>query len=572
MRTLTTKAAIGIAALSLAAACGHSSHGVSSELQIRSRDLTSAAVTDVLAGSSEFVAIRGRLLEALAANPDNPDARLFLGIVTLLDKVQTTLQPGGDLEAMLTRAGIVNEAAGGSLWSYSPALEDHGQGVFKDTTPTLGELQNWLHTKARPTLDAVLAALEAVPANYEYVIPAARGGQLLQFLAPGQQIDLRLDYGDVQMAASVVHGVLALLDIARAVDWDDLAPNDFDWEDDPNLDALEKIRTVYTNLGRLVGPQDLLLGRDRLRSSWNCYLRASAHLRNENQVQQDQGILTLGRGTFGDPQQLQEFLAAEAAMRSLGTTIVDAFWQDRAVRFDVDPLTGAALPIDQQAEVDFFRFFVGVDLRETYFKTVVHPIDGNRRLGVAQLSELTQAMATFGGVLVSVGGVAPTVGDLQELMYTVRVETPPQSTKTIDGDFSDWQTNALEVVKTPAAWVKRPCPDLGSIYVAVDANYLYVYLDRDLTPCLSEPGDHYDITCDGPLGAQGITYHNPMGHGVTGPGPMPDFAHNAQGIEMRFPMGSGGTDVWAKLDRMFEADNAAYQVASDLETIFVKVR
>jgi hypothetical protein len=572
MRTLHTKAAVGIAALSFAAACGHSSHGISSELQIRSRDLTSAAVTDVLAGSSEFTAIQGKLVEALAANPGNHDARLFLGVVSLLDKVQTTLEPGGELESLLTRAGIVDQGPGGSLWSYSPGLENHGQGVFKDTTPTLGELQNWLHSKARPALDGLLTVLEAVPANYEYVIPAAQGGLLLQFLAPGQQIDLRLDYGDVQMAASFVHGMLALLDMGRAVDWDNVAPNDFDWEDDPNLDALEKIRTVYTNLGRLVGPQDLLLARDRLRSSWNCYVRASDHLRGENQMQQEQGILTLGRGTFGDPTQLQEFLQAEAAMRAIGATIVDAFWQDRAVRFDTDPLTGATLPLDQQAEINFFRFFVGVDLRETYFKTVVHPIDGNRRLGVVQLSELTQAMATFGGVLVSVGGVAPTAGDLQELMYTVRVQTPPQSTKTIDGDFSDWQTNAMEVVKTPAAWVKRPCPDLGSIYVAVDANYLYVYLDQDLTPSLYEPGDHYDITCEGPLGEQVISYYNPMGHGSTGPGPMPDYAHNTQGIEMRFPMGTGGTDVWAKLDRMFEAENPTYQVTSDLETIFVKVR
>lgn len=572
MRVSNLTAAVGISALFLATGCSHGKHEISSELQIRSKDLTNAAVTDVLAGSSEFTAIQGKLIEALAANPNNPDARLFLGVVTLLGKTQDTLQPGGELNTLLGRAGIVNQDPSGSLWSFSPAMENHGEGAFKNTTPTLGELQNYIHTKVRPALDGLLTALEAVPAGYEYVIPAARGGLLLEFLAPGQQIDLRLDYGDVQMAASGLHGVLALLDMARSMDWDNLAPNDFDWEDDPNLDPLEKIRTVYTNFGKLVGPSDLLLARDRLRSSWNCYVRASNHIRNENQVQQEQGILTLGRGAFGDPQQTQTFLQAEEAMRGLMTTIVDAFWQDRAVRFDKDPLTGATLPTEDQAEINFFRFFVGVDLRETYFKTVVDPIDGKRRLGVSQWSELTSAMATFGNVLVSVGGAAPTAGDLQELMYTLRVDDPPQSTKTIDGNFSDWQSNAVKVSDTPAAWVKRPAPDLGAIYVAVDANYLYVYLDQDLTAALTEPGDFYDIVCTGPVGTQGVRYDNPMGHSVYGPGPMPEFSQNAQGIEMRFPIGSGGTNVWVRLERTFEAENSTYQLTSDLETIFIKLR
>jgi len=554
------------------AACKSKSRSISGELRTRSDNLTAEAVAEVLSGSQDFSTMQGKLAEAVAIDRDNPNARLWLGVVTVLVQMQTDLQPTGRLNQLLERAGLVNPNVGGSLWDFSLQFENHGQGLFKDTTPTLGELQDYVHGTVRPALDALLTVLDSIPADWEYVIPASSGGLLLQELAPGKQIALRLDYGDVQLASAIGHGAQAVFDMLRAIDWNNLSLNDLDTNDDPAIDPLEVIRTAYPNLGRLVNPGDLLQARDRLRTCLQNYERASLRIRNENAQQQAEGIVTLGRDSFGDAQELQQFLATEARMRVLAAQIVDASYQNVVVRFDTDPFTGNALPLSDQAEINFQRFFLGLDIRDVYFQTVVQPFDGKRTLGVGAWSQLTATMATFGDMIVSIGGATPQPGDLQQLLYAVRVDSPPMSTKVVDGSFADWQTNAVQVSDTPAAWIDHPAPDLGAMYLAIDANALYVRLDQDLTPSLTAAGDRYEVTFAGPSGSSSILFQSGIGHTPTGPaGLMPTFAHNAQGIEMRFPLGSG-TGQWAELRRSFHADNGSYVADATTQPIFVKVR
>lgn len=569
MRMRTTVAAL-VACLAVAPAC-HKSSSISAEQRVRSDNLTAAAVASLLSGAEDFAALQGQLAEAVAINRDSVSAKLFLGVVTLLAKVHDEIQADGQLNQLLQRAGFVQTGTPGSLWAFELQTENHGQGTFKDTTPTLGEIQAWVHGTVRPALANLLTVLDAIPANWEYVIPAANGGLLLPIVAPGQQFDLRLDHGDVQLAAAVGHGLQSLFDLLRVVDWDDLAPNAFDPVDHPDLDVLEVIRTTYPDLGRLANVGDLLVARDRLKKAWQAYEKASAHLRGENAEQQAQGLITLGRSTFGSQQEAQQFLAFEARVRAFVGPTIDKFWQDVIVRFDSDLLTGAALPLADQVEINCFRFFQGLDLRETYFKTVLDPFGDKREFGVGSLAELTPAMATFGEVLVRVGGATPGAGDLQELLYGVRIEAPPQSTKTIDGSFADWATGAVQALAPPTAWIDHPSPDLGSLLVAVDANNLYVWQNRDLLPSLIGLGDTFEILVTGPSGEAGVQYDSSLGvTGWSSYGETPVFVANAQGLEIRFPLGPG-SGQFVRLERQVHADNTVYVFDSDPEPVFVKV-
>lgn len=569
MTKRTTVAAL-VACLTVASAC-HKSSSISAEQRVRSDNLTAAAVTSLLSGTEDFAALQGQLVEAAAINRDSVSAKLFLGVVTLLAKVQDEIQADGQLNQLLQRAGLVQTGTPGSLWTFGLQAENHGQGAFKDTTPTLGELQAWVHGTVRPALANLLAVLDAVPTNWEYVIPAANGGLLLQILAPGQQFDLRLDYGDVQLAAACGHGLQVLFDLLRVVNWDNLAPNAFDPADHANLDVLEVIRTTYPNLGRLANVGDLLVARDRLKKAWQAYEKASAHLRGENAQQQAQGLVTLGRSTFASQQQAEQFLAVEARMRALVGPTIDKFWQDVIVRFDTDLLTGDALPLADQVEINFFRFFQGLDLRETYFKTVLDPIGNKRELGVGSLAELTLTMATFGDVLVRVGGATPGAGDLQELVYGLRIDAPPQSTKTIDGSFADWATGSVQALAPPTAWITHPSPDLGSLLVAVDADNLYVWQNRDLLPSLIGLGDTFEILILGPSGEAGVQYDSSLGvTGWSSYGATPVFVANAQGLEIRFPLGPG-SGQFVRLERQVHADNTVYVFDTDSQPVFVKV-
>jgi hypothetical protein len=557
------------ASLVLSGSCHKSSNSGNAQV---SDELTAGAVGDMLSGSTDYAGMRDDLIAAVAANGNNTAAKVWLGVATVMVEASEELAPDGALNQLLQRGGLVQTGTPGSLWDFGLQLENHGQGMFKDSTPTLGEIQAWVHGTFRPALADLLAVLDAVPPDFEYVIPAASGGLLLQRVAPGQSIDLRLDYGDVQLLAALGHGLQAGLDLLRAVDFDDLAPNELDPQDTPGLDVLEVLHTNYPDFGRLANAGELLTARDRIRTCFQAFERAMLHLRGENAQQQAQGLVTLGRDTFANEQQREAFLFAEAQLRAMVDSLIDMFYVDQVVRFDTDPLTGDPLPLADQIELNFFRFFQGVDLRQTYGKTVIDPLTGERTMGVSSLAELTSAMTTFGNVLVSVGGQAPGPGDLQHLVYALRADTPPQSTKTIDGDFGDWAANALRVLASPTALVDHPSPDFGSLWVSVDNDALYVHLDEDLIPYLTELDDRMEIYFEGPSGWAAVVYANGSGFmAMDGYGLPPTYGYGPGGLEIRFPLGPGAGQ-WARLERSAVADNATWYFDIDSQPVFVKVR
>lgn len=572
MNVTRTHVPLVVACLAAAAGCSKS-HGISAEQRAKSDDLTATAVADMLAGNQDYTAIQGRLLEAVAANRENVSAKLFLGLVTVMKTASDEIQPGAPLDLMLQRAGYVQTGLPGALWTFGLQAENHGQGQFKDTIPTLGEIQSYVHGTVRPALAGLLTVLDSIPANWEYVIPAASGGLLLQYLAPGESIDLRLDYGDVQLLAALGHGLQTGFDLLRVINWDNLAPNDFDSVDHPNLDVLGVVVANYPNLGRLANPGDLLVARDRFKKTFQAYDRAAQHIRNENADQQAHGVITLGRDTFSNQLEEDVFLAVEARVRAFLGWVVDRCFTDTVSHIDTDPVTGETLPVSAQAEINFFRFFLlSLDLRDTYFKTIVNPLTGKHVLGVTSLAQLNATMATFGDVLVTLGGLAPSIGDLQELFYAMRVDAPPQSTKTIDGNFADWATGALRVQAPATSWLGYPAPELGSLFVAVDANYLYVYQDRNLLPYLTDLYDNFDILIMGPDGEASVHYTSGYGFSTSSTyGPLPEYATGPQGIEMRFPI-PPGTTQFVQLEREVHAENSAYEFDTNPEPVFVKIR
>ena len=564
---------IALASLSVLALAGCSSKSRSSgDLLVESDNLTTESVAEVLSGNADLDAVLAKLARAVAFDQNNVEARLLLGVVVLLDIAEGELAAGGQGDQLMQRAGLVNGASGGSLWDLDLEIEDHGQGLFKDSTPTLNEFQGYFNNSVRPALDALATVLDTVPSDWEYVIPAANGGLLLQRLAPGQTIDLRIDYGDVQIAAAAIRAMLGLADVLGAFDPDNFAPNDIDFVDNPNLDLFELLRTQYANFGNLLNAPSLQAARNQLTTAWQNYGNASAWIRAENAQQQQQGLLTIGRQAFGDPTQTQAFLTTEANVRQLGQRLVDGWFSDANVLFDVDLTTGQTVPVQEQAQVNLFRFFSGIDVRDLYFKTVVDPSSSMRMLGVESLSALTQTMASFQGVVASIGGETPTAGDLQELLYSLRIDSPAISTKVIDGNFGDWVGGRTQVGDAPAAYINQPAPDLGRHYVARDSNALYVYLDSDLTPALLESFDSYRFEVSANGYTASVRYQFGTGHqAYASTGPAPTFAHNANGLEIRFPIASV-TGEWLELERETEADNTAYEFDSNPTPVFVKIR
>ena len=212
--------------------------------------VTAAAIDALLSGDQDLRGLRDRFEQARDLDPEQVEARLMAGLLDFAVVAQDELRAGGAGNDLMQRAGLVNGAVAGQLWDLDYEVENHGQGTFKDTTPNADELRGYFESTLRPAIDDLIKVLESVPADWEYVIPSARGGRLLERLAPGQAIDLRADYGDAQALIALGHGLAGAVDLVSAFDLDELDFNDFDYGDNPTLSPLETIHSGYDDLGR----------------------------------------------------------------------------------------------------------------------------------------------------------------------------------------------------------------------------------------------------------------------------------------------------------------------------------
>lgn len=547
-------------------ACSDSSSSTDGDGSARAAQLTDDTVHTLLSGDDDFESQQSDLGLAVTLDPSNVEARVFLAAVTALHKVQQEMQQDQNTYRLLERAGI-RIRAGQTFWDAVLELEDHGQGLFKDSTPTLDEIAMWIEGSLIPTLDALVVALESVPADWEYIVPAQHGGRLLAFLSPGGNHQLRFDYADAQTAAAVGHLLIGALQTFLVLDWDDLAPNDFDFVENPAVDLLDLLETRYPNCGTLLRTQLLTRTRDQLRDCFTCYEQLRTRLRNEDQTRQNEGIVTLGRGRFANETERQAFLATEERMHAWMAPVVDAMRNGSVHVFDT-LLDGSSIPEQARIGIDFAALLAGVDPRRLYFKTFVDPFTARRVLGVTALDQLTNAMASFGGTIASIGGVAPDRGSLQEFPgYALRrtLTQIPSSTKLIDGNFGDWDRDRDQIMLQTRTQLFESRPELGQVFVARDAADLFVFLDTDLTAILTDPTDDYSIDVEWDNGVmQQVRFQNQV-HGTTG---QVRFQHRAGGIECAFP--HAGTQ--AKIRVRVRAQNTIYDFESERGPVIVDAR
>jgi len=548
--------ALGVGGL---AACGGSGGGGGDDPIAEAAALTNSAVSAVVTGGDDFAQAVTDLSDAARLDPNSEAARAFRDLATWLDFLKTTSSPGGTFQDLFTRAGYVNPAAGGSFWDFDLQETNHGQGRFKDSLPTADELRAFLVAQYLPRLQALADSLATISPGFEYVVDAGAGGRFFGELDPQDRIAYHLDYGDLMFARAAVLAHLSAVNVLTAYRTNAAQLNDVDHFDHPGARPIDVIHADYPTLGTVEVAGRLAQARSLDQQAWAAYLAASQHIRGEAGPAQEVGILTLGRGVFSGPAERQDTLDREASFRAQGGDISTHLSLDQPLLVTVGPDGRPIDPADQPS-VNFFQAFEPENLRTLYFQTILDPFTGRRVLGVPGWTSFTAGMLTGGGVLQSIGGVAPGAGDLASAGYAVRLDAPPSGVKTIDGSFGDWSpgVNAAQIGGSPGVGSRLPSevstqlgvrsaanvPDVGDVYASISGNTLYVHVDEDLAVHVDGPGDYYSILVEGPSGTAEVSYAFGSVHvgSASAPALTPDFAFApGGGIEVRFPdIGSAG--------------------------------
>jgi hypothetical protein len=555
-----------LALLLATTACTDKTSGKSSEEAER---LTLDTVTSLFDGSDDFEAMRDDLFTATRLDPSNVDAQVLFATVVALDEVRARTRAEHRFRRTFERAGILF-LDGATFWDLLLALEEHTEGLFKDDFPTFDELVVVLADDVLPVLDVVSAALAEIPEDWEYVIPVDRGGRFLAWLSPGDPHAIRLDHADVMAAQAVVEALRALIEAFTVYDYDGLSLAELDVLDDPTIDPIDVVDTEHPGFGTLLRTQNLTRVRERLQDCFVCYESCMEQVRAENQERQREGVMSMARleQWVEDPAQRQLMLQQEEQLRTWLRAMVGAL--DGTFNITTLP-DGTVLPQDQHTLLDFRRLFAGVDLRQLYIKTVGDPLTGRRVFGVSSLADLTVAMATFGGTLVSIGGVAPLPGTLQEepgYVFVLDQTAVTTATKTIDGDLGDWDRDRDRIMLRTQDRLWESRPDLGEVFTSVDSTNVYLLLDEDLTQYLVEPTDTYEILVEWDTGLQArVTYQNRAHFGDGGAG----YAHRQGpdgGIECHFPI----EGEWARIRVRTMARNTNWDFEAERGPVYVQAR
>ncbi|MFQ5507121.1 MAG: hypothetical protein ACE5F1_20305, partial [Planctomycetota bacterium] len=468
-----------------------------------------------------------------------------------------------------------------SFWDWRFIEEQHGQGDFKDSIPSLDEVEQFITQDLIPKLAAALRGLDSVLPTFNFKIELEGG--LVYGQAGGPNQPLWIDIGDVSMLKTGLRLLMAKLRTLTAYEWNNVNPNDFDRVDFPQRDGLDWIEKNYPILGTIKVQQRLLDARKDVMDAWLNYKAASDHIRKETQEESDNGLLTLGRGNMA--RLTPDFLASEAAFKAWAQEIVDHFVIDTALAITKKP-DGKPLPPEDQVAINFLRLWTGVDLRTVFFKTILNPLVGYKTLGVTGLAGLTPDMYQAGGVVAKIQGVVPGPGDLQRERgpfprYAVRIASLPPDPKIIpDGSFSDWtSSNSVQIAAAPQTGATPiGMVDQGRIHAAFDAKLkaFYLRIDSNAAGYFGQVGDFFRASFWSGLGNNawiGEWFGAGQASSRSGNFGTPVMATSAQGIEIAVPLlslPSAGT--WVEVAYEIRVRNSSYLISSKRSGMFVKVK
>ncbi|MFC1707731.1 hypothetical protein ACFL59_13100 [Planctomycetota bacterium] len=384
----------------------------------------------------------------------------------------------------------------GAMWDMELVAESHGQGDVKNSAPNSDKVIAFIEQEFIPELTKLDDVLKAVSPAFDYAVSDvdSRGD-----FFDGNTIDdtahYFIDWGDIQMLRGALRMFTAWYDLLTSYDVKNVTPNDFDKKDTPGLDTMAMVDSKYPNLGKptTTAKTNRTAARTKLEEAYQLYKAGATFIRGETPQQSDNGLLTVGRDTFDSAQDRTQSLAKEVAFRLWADGVQSRFSYPGPYLMTTGP-TGKKI---NEAEIDFYKFWEdGVDLRGLYFKKVYDPHDKESWFGVTALTQLTSDMATLGGIIHKLKGLIPTGADLHASAFVLRVENPKTvATGTIsvtDSSLSDWPADATLIAQNPplsASHSTKPAvlgtpplaSDFGNVHIAVDSQYLYIKVDKDIT-------------------------------------------------------------------------------------------
>lgn len=545
--------------------------------------LTDQAVQTLLLGVDDFAGISELLKIALESDPGNTDARLFKGIVDFLHYLQQTAWPvdgplgkggSGRYYDLFTRSGYENLYLDDTFWAFELEAIEHQEGTVYDSFPSLEEWRLFLDEELLPEIQSLAIVLNSLPGDYTYERITRDGTDAWVVGDPDNTAHVyEIDSGDILFVQSVLQGVSAAIEGINAYDWRGYSPNDFDPEDPPGLDPWADLQADFPDFLKLIDAGALLTARDMLVQAFDDYQVAATYLfAGENPIEEEL-LLNLAQGAFDDPQELVDLVEIEPFFQTWMEETVAVFFVDTGKTFYTWP-NGTPLEPEQQPTINLFKFWNGVDLGDLLIKTVVDPLSKLTVPGVRKLADLNAEMSTVGGVLEAMNGRTPNAGDLQEtvgifpLSYAVRIGSPPEDTKIIDGFYGDWSSKRVQIAATPAASFPE---DLGGLYLAVDADHLYLHLDTDVIAyAFSYWGNVFiQIRDHRSDAAVELSYFSEAGFSAK-PFDL-EWVSNSAGLELAAPLDQleGG---WVEIQLGVVTDNPEYEITSLRSRMFARIR
>jgi len=459
--------------------------------------MTRDAVDELTTGSEDFAGIAAQFDAACVLDPTNDHAPVFKALTDFAEFVADS-GDGGEAERLLAKCGITNSDGSGLLrnavltMGHSTSAGD----LFPTGAPRGAETEAFLRNELRPELVALLAALEAAPSDFYYLVWVDEAHDVVN--DSGDTVEARyLDYGDLCLLRATIGGGIAAIDMITAYDLGDVDPDVFDGPIDDWMAPLD----ADAQLARVQSVSRLVSGRTALTTAFQAYRTGAAAIRAETGVPRDSGILTFARVDAYERADAQaDDLAFEAwgtgLVASLATTWTGTTYPD-----------GSPIPAEDRVTIDFARFFSGVDGRAIYDLRYRDDESIEWHVG-AGIADISSDMATAGGIFTHLGGLALTRNDFQNLVpgypiYEI-IASALGDTKTVDGSASDWTTsNSTEIGLSPLASLDlvRPIPTAsrpGPISVASNATHVFLLIAR-------APAVGWSVLAQGDIGTVSVT-------------------------------------------------------------------
>jgi len=394
---------------------------------------------------SNAVAARPEFEAAVAQNPSDQSANLFLAITRLIFLLDNTAAyaPGIPIEnakELLDSFGVAD--TGRDLFDWTAAFPKNPKGNYTvpATCPNGLEIQTFLHSIILPEIVQALQNLSVIDPSFILLINSAE---------TGQPDNIDIDYGDILMFRSVLYATKAFLLVLSSYDLNVDIYRIVDKIDKDLFNANTDLIDQYTEfLKRLdIGGPRMLEARGELVSAIDNYLQASDFIRSEADDQSDDLIALT-------PEDLQN----EADFRNQVAEIKASIQDNREAVLELDNAEGSG-------RIDFNRIF-GNDLSGSpHFREFFPLFDSEGHIHTRTFPD-----TTFGGIL-------PDCADELSLVEFTPFRLPivfPVFVKTMvmDGNEDDWQT-VFPMLPSYFEYKWSWNWDIEYVKVARDKNHFY---------------------------------------------------------------------------------------------------